>query len=116
MKIVSNTQVGSKKVEKADATGCSIQWLLSKTDGTPNFAMREITIQPGGNTPIHSHDWEHLIYVLEGQGIAESADDKTDITVGHAIFVPGGEHHTFRNTGESQMRILCMIPNSGDHR
>jgi len=58
------------QAEKADC--CSdktqIRWLITKEMGAPNFAMRLFEISPRGFSPLHTHAWEHEIFVLEGNG------------------------------------------------
>ena len=94
------------------AHGCTVRWLLSESDGTPTFAMREFEVAPGGYTPRHSHDYEHEVFVLEGSGVVFEGDTQHKFTAGDVIFVQPNEVHQFRNTGPEPMRFLCLIPNS----
>ena len=55
---------------------------LGKADGAPNFSIRVFTIQPGGHTPHHSHDSEHLNYILEGSGEVLDGDQPRAIKPG----------------------------------
>jgi quercetin dioxygenase-like cupin family protein len=105
-------EVPQDKVEVEGAKGVSIRWLLSKKMGTPNFAMREFTVEPGGRTPLHTHEWEHEVYILEGEGVAVSTEGEKHLTAGSVVFVPVGELHQFRNTGGSEFKFLCLVPNS----
>ena len=56
MKVEPYTQTPAQTYEGVE--GVSIRWVISKDDGAPTFAMRVIDVQPGGNTPFHTHDWE----------------------------------------------------------
>jgi quercetin dioxygenase-like cupin family protein len=105
--------VGAKEdapVMEEGAEGVKIKWLLDKSVGAPTFAMRHFTIQPGGHTPLHSHDWEHEVYVLEGKGFVKHQDREYEIGPADAIFVPPNELHQFRSTESSHLRFLCMVP------
>ena len=112
MKVASHETVPSKPVEMEGAQGCTVRWLLSASDGTPTFAMREFEVAPGGYTPRHSHDYEHEVFVLEGDGVVFEGDRQHKFTAGDVIFVEPNEVHQFRNTGATPMRFLCLIPNS----
>jgi quercetin dioxygenase-like cupin family protein len=103
-------EVKQDKVEQDGVKGVKIRWLISKSEGAPNFAMREFEIEPGGHTPYHSHHWEHEVYVVSGEGAAVS--EKTEIPIGQGmtIFVSPGEMHNFKNTGQEILRFLCIIP------
>jgi hypothetical protein len=38
-----------------DLKGVSIRWVIDQDDDAPNFAMRVIEVEPGCNTPYHTH-------------------------------------------------------------
>ena len=97
-------------VKEEGAEGVKIKWLLDKSVGAPTFAMRHFTVQPGGHTPLHKHDWEHEVYVLEGEGFVRGEDQEYSIRPGDAIFVPPNQLHQFRSSGTSHLRFLCMVP------
>ena len=79
-------------------------------DGTPNFSICVFTIQPGGHTPHHSHDSEHLNYILEGSGEVLEGDRARPITSGDYILVKPQEKHQYRNTGSTPLKFMCMVP------
>jgi quercetin dioxygenase-like cupin family protein len=74
--------------------------------------MREFEVAPGGYTPRHSHDYEHEVFVLEGNGVVFEGDQQHQLATGDVIFVQPNEVHQFRNTGLAPMKFLCLIPNS----
>jgi quercetin dioxygenase-like cupin family protein len=97
-------------VEEEGAKGVRIKWLLDRSVGAPTFAMRHFTVQPGGRTPLHKHEWEHEVYVLEGEGSVRHEDREDPIRPGDAVFVPPNQLHQFRSTESGYLRFLCMIP------
>ena len=113
----------TKKGHYADVTakvpteeGCkdvTIRWLISKDDGAKNFAMRLFEVQPGGYTPYHQHDWEHEVFILEGDGELKLADGPKPYTSGEFIYIPAMEWHQFKNTGKKLNRFLCLVPYKG---
>jgi quercetin dioxygenase-like cupin family protein len=112
MKVAHTSEVAKTAVNMEGAKDVQIQWLLGKDDGTPSFAMRLFEVQPGGHTPLHAHPHEHEVFVLEGEGIVMDEGRESPIKAEDAILVPGGCEHNFRNTGDSVLRFLCLIPNS----
>jgi quercetin dioxygenase-like cupin family protein len=84
--------------------------LITARDGAPTFAMRRFTVDVGGNTPFHSHAWEHEVYVLRGRGAVRRRDGDAPIEEGVAVLVEPGEMHSFRNEGDEPLVFLCMIP------
>jgi quercetin dioxygenase-like cupin family protein len=112
MKVNHYEAVPAKPVEMEGAHGCMVRWLLGQADGTPTFAMRQFEVAPGGYTPRHSHNYEHEVFVLEGEGVVFEGDRQHKLSTGDVVFVLPNEVHQFRNTGASPMKFLCLIPNS----
>jgi quercetin dioxygenase-like cupin family protein len=112
MKVRASHEVENKKVEMPGASGCNVRWLIGESDGAPNFAMREFEVGVGGFTPRHSHPYEHEIYVLAGQGVVLEDSREIPLRPGDVILVRPDEIHQFRNTGETALRFLCLIPNN----
>ena len=109
-KVVHYSQVAVDKVKEAGAEGLTIRWLITKDDGAKNFAMRFFEVARGGHTPRHSHDWEHEVYVLDGEGVVFCEGVEKKIEPGYVVFVPANTEHFFRNTGNDKMHFLCLIP------
>lgn len=98
--------------ENKDMKGVRFYPMLTAADGTPNFAMRLFEIEPGGYTPRHSHEWEHEVYIIKGDGHVFRGDDKTKIEKDDFVFVEPSELHQFR-AGENGLSIICVVPNKG---
>lgn len=95
---------------ESDGQKAGIRWLLGKKDGAENFAMRMIEVEPSGATPFHSHDWEHEVYVVEGESIVTIADETQHVKEGYIVFVPTGIKHNFKNSGAKTLKMICVIP------
>ena len=100
----------SKEEVGQGCKGVTIRWLITKELGAPNFAMRMFEVEPKGYTPLHEHDWEHEVYVLEGEGIVVGKQGEKKIKHGDVVFMPKNEKHQFRNIGDDNLRFLCLVP------
>jgi len=89
----------------------SIQWLLGKHEPTSNFAMRLFSVEEGGCSPLHTHFWEHEVYVISGEGTVQIGEAIHPLTAGSFAFVPPHVLHQFKNVGHSTLKFLCMVPN-----
>lgn len=84
---------------------------ISRGNGTPNFSFRVFTIQPGGHTPLHNHEFEHLNYVIEGNGMVMTEHGGRQVTKGDFVLVLPGETHQYRNTStDGPLVIICAVP------
>ena len=68
MKLINFYDMDAKAVEMEGAKGVTMRLLISDKDGAPNFAMRLFEVDRNGHTPLHTHDFEHEVFVLEGEG------------------------------------------------
>ncbi|MBN2592675.1 MAG: cupin domain-containing protein [Sedimentisphaerales bacterium] len=110
MKIEKSSNIGKSPVETDGAKDVGIRWLISKEDGAQNFAMRMFELQPGGHTPLHTHPEEHEVFVLEGEGTFIFEGQEHPLGSEYVVFVPPNREHRFMNTGDSVLRMLCIIP------
>jgi len=109
-KIEKSSNISKRAVEHEGAKDVEIRWLISKEDGAENFAMRMFELQPGGHTPLHTHPHEHEVFVVEGEGSFVCEGQEHRFGAEYVIFVPPSTEHQFRNTGDSVLRMLCLIP------
>ena len=95
-------------------SGVTMKLLVGREDEAPTFAMRHFLVEPGGFTPMHSHDWEHEVLILGGQGELECDGEVATISAGDGLYIPSNETHQFRNVGETPLEFLCIVPVASD--
>lgn len=88
--------------------GGDIRWLITHRNGALNFSMRYITVPGGKSTPAHRHDYEHEIFILDGEGEAELDGSVSPVSKDSFIFIPGGAFHTIR--AKTDMKLICVVP------
>lgn len=109
MDIKHFTEVEPQAVAEG-SMGVHIRWLIKENMGAKNFVMRHFEIEPKGHTSLHSHPWEHELFILSGQGAVTNAKEERTLNPGDVIFIPGGEKHQFKNNGNEPFTLLCLIP------
>jgi len=112
MKIEASGKITKKPVEVEGAKDTEMRLLISRADGAENFVMRMFELQPGGHTPLHVHAHEHEVFIVEGQGALVFESQQYEFGPEYVIFVPPNKEHRFKNTGDSILRMLCLIPTS----
>ncbi|MEM2609856.1 MAG: cupin domain-containing protein [Candidatus Bathyarchaeia archaeon] len=110
MKVFHYTEVKAEEAREEGASKLKVRWLITKEVGASNFAMRLFEMEPGGHSPLHSHPWEHEIFILEGEGTLVGPEGERKFKPGDVIFVPPNEKHQFRNDGKQTVKFLCLVP------
>ncbi len=110
MIIAKAQDIQAKPVEMEGAHNASIRMLIGPEQGAKNFHMRMFTLDPQGHTPRHSHDWEHEMFFLEGEGVVETPQGPKSVSAGDCVYVPAGQEHQFRNVGSAPLKFLCLVP------
>ncbi|NOX87085.1 MAG: cupin domain-containing protein [Chlorobi bacterium] len=112
MKIISLNDVEKKKVNMSGAEKAWKQMPLSTADGVPVFSWRVFTIEPGGQTPFHQHPYEHMNYVIEGEGVLVDIEgNERTIKQGYFALVMPNEKHQYRNkSADKPFVMICGVP------
>ena len=98
MKINNNKEIFANEVVMDGAKDVKMKILIGPDDGSGNIIMRHFIIAPGGNTPFHQHNYEHIVKIERNKGIAvDENGNEYEIKRGQSIFVKPNEKHQFRN-------------------
>ena len=112
MKINVNSEIPAAGVQVEGASNVRMKILIGPEDGSGNIIMRHFFVAPGGNTPFHNHNYEHVIKVERGRGIAvDEHGNENAVEEGQSLFVRAGDLHQFRNPYQSDFEFICIIPN-----
>lgn len=93
--------------------GVSMKMLLSP-DESPNFAMRNFTIEAGGHMPFHTNSVEHEQYVLSGRALVKIGDKTFEAEAGDILLIPAGVAHSYETIGDETYSFLCLVPKGED--
>lgn len=96
-------------IEKA-YTGVIIRRVISEVDGANETVMDVFEIASEGQTPYHSHPWEHQVFVISGHGWCRDESGRHEFRDGDVIYVKPGEPHAFGNSGQEPVKLVCVIP------
>jgi quercetin dioxygenase-like cupin family protein len=72
--------------------------LVTRKIGTRQLLNGITIIGPGSAIPMHSHNCEESVIVLEGEGIADIAGEEFAIQALDTTWIPPNLPHRFRNT------------------
>ena len=68
------------------------------------------TYPAGTGAPVHVHNCDEQVTILEGRGEVEIEGVVTQLVPYDSTYIPAGEAHAFRNAGDAPFRILWIYP------
>ena len=82
--------------------------LLSSKDGTPTYVMLyNGAMAPGAvshpESGGHTHEWQHAVYILEGEGTLVCGGKSYTVSAGDGVLVPGNVLHQWKNETDAPM-------------
>lgn len=110
MKAISYAEATATEYNNEKVKGVAARVVIGKADGADNFCMRVFEIAAGGNTPLHTHDWEHEMFIHAGSGEIFGNGRWNPVKPGSVVFIPGSEEHQIRNTGSGSLVVVCLVP------
>jgi mannose-6-phosphate isomerase-like protein (cupin superfamily) len=73
-----------------------------------------VGVIPPGRAPLHSHTYDEVVYVVEGEGVLHLGDRDTPLAAGSCIHLPPLVMHCLENVGTTPMRVMGVFHPSGD--
>jgi len=68
---------------------------------------------PPGRAPLHSHTYDEVVLVLDGEGVLHAGPVEHRIAPGTCIHLPPGQQHCLENTGHRTLRVLGVFHPGG---
>ena len=90
----------------------TFRYLVNEDAGCFDVTQFLGIVQPS-KAPIHSHPYDEVGYIVEGEGIAHVGGESTPIRAGSCFHLPPEELHCIENSGTGVMRILGVFHPSG---
>jgi mannose-6-phosphate isomerase-like protein (cupin superfamily) len=73
-----------------------------------------VGVIPPGRAPMHSHTYDEVVYVVEGEGVLHLGGRDTPLAPGSCIHLPPFVMHCLENVGSVPMRVMGVFHPSGD--
>ncbi len=90
------------------SAGVQTSHLFGPRDGAGDWIFGTTELDVGGGVPLHSHNCEETVMVLEGEALFEAAGQRHALVAGDATWTPAGVDHRFSNRGDGWLRILWI--------
>lgn len=68
---------------------------------------------PPGRAPEHSHPYDEVVLILDGQGVLHSGPADEPLAPGSCVHLPPGRPHCLENSGQATLRVLGVFHPGG---
>ncbi len=80
------------------------------TDLQLRYSLAHAVVKPGeASRPHKLKTSSEVYYILEGQGVMHIGDESAQVAAGQAIYIPPDAAQFIENTGESDLKFLCVV-------
>ena len=101
-----------RNVEEKDSTQTDNSFSAERGHGvaivdlpTKTISMTIGHLQQGQSTRTHRHNYETVLYIIEGKGYSELGGEVVEWQQGDAVYVPIWSWHRHVNTSEGEVRL-----------
>ena len=87
------------------------KWDITREgDGTTSSSLSYSVVGVGAGAPLHTHEADELIVILEGTLEAQLGDDVVTVGADHTVVIPPNVPHGFKSVGPGDARIIAFFP------
>jgi len=98
-------------INKVELPSSEIGWEFEGSQyGDTNVSFLLIDASPGSGPQLHSHPYEEIFVVQEGQATFTVGEATIEATDGQIVIVPAGVPHKFVNSGTGSLRQIDIHP------
>ena len=98
-------------INKVELPSSEIGWEFEGAQyGHTNASFLIIEAPPGSGPALHSHPYEEIFIIQEGQATFTVGDATIEATGGQIIVAPAGVPHKFINSGTGTLRQIDIHP------
>lgn len=84
--------------------------------GVRNQSLAEATVPVDTSTVLHKHSLtEELYHITSGKGLMTLGEEKFTVVTGDTVCISPGTAHCIKNTGSSDLKIMCCCSPAYSH-
>lgn len=101
--------VTQDQVEEHRLPGLSHRTVAGPLQGLDSLEVWVQTVAPGAATPVHRHDCEEAIVILDGRGVLVLEGREEAFGPGATLVIPRDAVHQVQCTGEDPLRLVAAL-------
>jgi len=96
-------------IEEHKLPGLSHRTVAGPLQGFHSLEVWVQTVDPGAATPVHRHDCEEAIVILEGQGVLALDGGEQAFGPGETLLIPRNAVHQVTCDGPEPLRLIAAL-------
>lgn len=108
MHVIRNNPAEVTSVEAPIFRGDVKRRAIVGADESDQVTALLVSFAPGGRNVLHTHTFDQVLYITEGQGIVASEDEEHVVSAGDTVVIPAGEKHWHGATETTGMSHLAI--------
>lgn len=101
--------VTQDQVEEHRLPGLSHRTVAGPRQGLGTLEVWVQTVAPGAATPVHRHDCEEAIVILEGRGVLSLGGEEEPFGPGATLVIPRDAVHQVTCVGDTPLRLVAAL-------
>lgn len=73
------------------------------------YSISHSQVEPGKKSALHKMKTSEVYYILEGEGVLHSDDEKFNVSKDQAIYIPPNAKQYIENSGKNELKFLCIV-------
>lgn len=98
--------------KSSELPGLRWKYLVDSTEAQSHgLSTGVLEIATGAELPLHHHSPQEIYLIRKGEGLLLKKDGETQpVRPDDVIYIPEGEQHGLRNTGDTPLEFLWIFP------
>jgi len=101
--------VRSRDAPGFELAGMTVTGFAAPARGCAETTTYRIVLEEGGSLPVHRHDHEEVVHVVEGAVVQVLDGEEHDVGPGDTVIIPAGTVH-YAFTRDATAALLCAMP------
>ncbi len=85
-------------------------WTVAGEEDGVECTLHYSTLEPGSGAPLHTHDVDELITILEGAVEGRIGEEARTVVANQTMVIPKGIAHGFTASGSVLVKALAYFP------
>ena len=86
------------------------KWDITLAEHGVTSTLSINTAEPGSGAPLHTHEMDELIMIMEGQVEVRINEEVYIVEKDHTLVIPPGAEHGFKIVGDETAKLLVFFP------